>query len=132
MNLNLIDFGFFLLCLCSATMVWIVSNRLWGWWIYNVIAALVGFFVPIALSGLALRINDLVLGHRPPRPTCEHGNCKWNDYHVLKFVGDDVEFICKCGKKYVRSGERFFKLHDNGQREPYKVLGPKNQWEDDQ
>jgi hypothetical protein len=127
----MIELGFFLLCVATAGIAWAIGAHLGVEWYYRVLAAAVGLVLPVVLFQVILRVNATMLNRRPPRPVCENGGCKWDDYHVTKFVGEDIEFVCKCGKRYVMSGRRFFKLRDDGQREPYKVLGGRHQWEDD-
>ena len=129
--MNMIELGLFLLCLTTAAFAWVVGSRLGTRWYCGVIAGAIGFFLPIMLAKVTLRANRALLNRRPPRPLCENGKCKWDDYHVVKFAGDDVEFVCKCGQRYLKSGPRFFKLREDEQREPYKVLNSQQQWEDD-
>jgi hypothetical protein len=127
---TMIELAFFLLELLCAALGWRMATHLWGPYI-GIIGAVIAFFVPFLLGRLVLAVNDIILDHWPMRPMCENNTCKWNDYTVDRIVGHEVEFICKCGKKYLKSGRQFYRIREDGQREPYKVRGKKHRWEDD-
>lgn len=129
--MSMIELGFFLFCAALAVIGWVVGSHFWNEWYYRALAAVVGGFLPIALFKVILQASAVRLKKRAPYPLCENGSCGWDDYHAVRSEGTDIEFICKCGKRYLKSGQRFFKLLDDGRRLPYKVLKRGHQWEDD-
>lgn len=129
--MSMIELGFLLFCTGMAVVGWVVGSHLWVEWYYRLLSAVVGAFIPVVLSRLVVQAGVARVKHHPPYPACENGVCRWDDYHAAKAIGADVEFVCKCGMRYVKSGQRFFKLSDEGKRQPYKVLSARHQWEDD-
>ena len=59
---------------------------------------------------------------------CKNQCCDADDYELIDVCGNRAVFRCKCGDKYLREGNRFFELLDDGTRRPYmrrsNVLSP--------
>jgi hypothetical protein len=126
---NIFELGFFLMALATAIAGWTVGVHFGGWY-YGIPAAIVGLFVPALVGQLILCANSIYLNHCPPRPVCEQQRCKWSDYEAIGLAGDDFEYVCKCSRKYVSSGQRFLKIREDGGREAYKRRDG-CRWEDD-
>ena len=129
--MSMIELGFLLLCAVLAILGWIIGSHLRAEWYYCALAAVVGGFIPAIVTTLMQRHDTRRMKKRPPYPVCEHGTCTWDDYHAVNSRGEDVEFMCKCGKRYLKTGQQFLKLLDDGRTLPYKRLGTGHQWEDD-
>jgi len=129
--MSMIEVGFLLMCAVLAAVGWVVGTHFWTEWYYRLLSAIIVGCIPIALS-TAIRLSEAIrLKRRPPYPVCENGCCRWEDYRIVKSDRVDVELVCKCGKRYVKSDQRFQRLLEDGGRQPYKVLKPGHQWVDD-
>lgn len=130
--MNMIDLGFFLLCAALAVFGWVLGARFWSEWYYRLFFAMVvGYVIPWGLTILIHQVGEARLRRRPPLPVCENGCCMWKDYNIVNIEGEDIEYVCECGMKYVKSGQRFLRLIDSGERHPYKVMNSRHQWVDD-
>lgn len=120
---TLIEFGFFVLSIGTAMTAGTIGLRSCGCFV-GAIMAVVGFFLPFGLASVVGFLSDAIINWRPPRPACENGKCRWNKYGLNseKFVRNELEWSCRCGKKYLTVGRRFVRLMDDGRMEPYKVL----------
>ena len=129
--MSMIELGFFLVCAAMTAIGWVVASHICVEWYCRVLAAVSAGFIPVVVVKGILKSNARRMRKRPPHPVCENGTCTWVDYHAVKSHGSDIEFMCKCGRRYLKSGKQFLKLPENGQTSPYKRLGGEQLWEDD-
>lgn len=124
------ELAFALLALLCAIIAARIAFHAWGTWA-AVVAALLGLFIPACLGAVVLRIDRFFRNRRPPRPMCETGRCRWDQYSVSGFSGSDTIFVCECGAKYMRSGRQFYRILEDGQRRPYMILDEVRRWQPD-
>ncbi len=127
--MNIFNLGFLLSCVVTAYFLGSFGNRMYGPYV-GAAGVVVGFLLPYAAMLAIRRVNGFLLKRRPPRPVCESGKCKWDDYRLVEYDHGELEFMCLCGRRYVKSGNRFLKLSKDGHTEPYKVR-VRGRWVDD-
>jgi hypothetical protein len=127
----MIYLGVLLVCVGAGVIGWAIAAHQNTRWYFVIMAAGAGFLVPIICIRAVLLADTLYRALLPPRPKCESGKCRWNDYKCVKLDEKESEYICKCGRTYVRSGTKFLRIDTDGARRPYKVLGAGHRWRDD-
>ncbi len=127
--MNLIEFVFLLSCVVLAWAFWAIGNRVHGPFL-GIAGVIAGLAMPFVVQRALLLVGNLLLEYRPLRPVCESGKCGCDDYEVVECDRREVEFMCRCGKRYLKSGNRFLKVCEDGHTEPYKVRF-RGRWVDD-
>ena len=80
----------------------------------------VGVLLGLGLVCLPFYIIDRIDKSRK-RPKCRKGCCKSRDYTCVEYsmTGGGLVFQCRCGDKYLRTGDRFMEMGDDGIPIPY-------------
>jgi hypothetical protein len=99
----------------------------------------VGFvFGPFLLIGFLLAICiplDFIEGWLssglPRLPVCRNGTCRSGAYELRRFVegeGSAIDWVCRCGVRYRKEGQRFLEVLPNGSVAAYRIWRPLRGW----
>ena len=90
---------------------------------YGICGWIVGVGVGALVPVLALHFLRRCYGPGSPLlPSCRQGKCRENDYRHLRETSEGNLFKCRCGDKYLLSGNQFMEVLSDGTTRAYMIL----------
>jgi len=110
----------------AVVAAFIAAGYFCGKWLglqYGVVGWIAGFLLGVTFGGsgfIGLRkLLNIWYKCRPLRPICKEGKCSSDDYEIIECLKGRVVFRCQCGTKYLKKGQFFMEILDDGSTIPY-------------